>query len=251
MKPPSNVKTPAQYIASLPADRARTIATVRALVNKHIPRGYDECLVWGTIGWTIPLSRYPDTYNKQPICYVALSSQKNYCSLYLMGAFWSASQLEQLKAAFKAAGKKLDMGKCCVHFESPDDLPLEGIAKLISAISSVLWFTHAPFFYFRSHNIDREPRADGRFHEFLTPKRHRLCSTPRELSGGYSDDRAQASNVFGARTCVRHRSSLFRSVFPCSLVLHKCGSCGEERGFFGTENPCVAGSIPALPIQTK
>jgi len=139
MKPPSNVKTPAQYIASLPADRARTIATVRALVNKHIPRGYDECLVWGTIGWTIPLSRYPDTYNKQPICYVALSSQKNYCVLYLFGPFRSARQLEQLKAAFKAAGKKLDMGKCCVHFESPDDLPLEAIGKLISAISSEKW----------------------------------------------------------------------------------------------------------------
>ena len=139
MKPPSNVKTPAQYIASLRADRAKTIATVRALVNKHIPRGYDECLVWGTIGWTIPLSRYPNTYNQQPICYVALSSQKNYCVLYLFGPFRSASQLEQLKAAFKAAGKKLDMGKCCVHFESPDDLPLEAIGKLISAISSEKW----------------------------------------------------------------------------------------------------------------
>ncbi|MGC1647246.1 MAG: DUF1801 domain-containing protein [Candidatus Sulfotelmatobacter sp.] len=112
---------------------------MRALVNKHIPRGYDECLVWGTIGWTIPLSRYPDTYNKQPICYVALSSLKNYCSLYLMGAFWSVSQLEQLKAAFKEAGKKLDMGKCCVHFESPNDLPLEAIGKLISAIASEKW----------------------------------------------------------------------------------------------------------------
>jgi hypothetical protein len=56
-----------------PSGRAKTIATVRALVNKHIRSGYDECLVWGTIGWTIPLSRYPDTYNKQPICYVALS----------------------------------------------------------------------------------------------------------------------------------------------------------------------------------
>jgi hypothetical protein len=139
MKPPSNVKTPAQYIASLPADRAKTIATVRALVNKHIPRGYEECLVWGTIGWTIPLSRYPDTYNQQPICYVALSSQKNFCSLYLMGAFWSARQLEQLKAAFQAAGKKLDMGKCCVHFQSPDDLPLQAIGKLISAISNEKW----------------------------------------------------------------------------------------------------------------
>jgi hypothetical protein len=40
---------------------------------------------------------------------------------------------------FKAAGKKLDMGKCCVHFESPDDLPLEAIGKLISTISSDEW----------------------------------------------------------------------------------------------------------------
>jgi Domain of unknown function (DU1801) len=139
MKPAANVKTPAQYIASLPADRAKTIATVRAFVNKHIPHGYDECLVWGTIGWTIPLSRYPDTYNKQPICYVALSSQKNYCSLHLMAAYLGGSQLEQLKAAFKAAGKKLDMGKCCVHFESPEDLPLAAIGKLISTISSEKW----------------------------------------------------------------------------------------------------------------
>lgn len=79
MKPPANVTTPAQYIASLPVDRAKTIATVRALVNKHIPTGYEECLVWATIGWTIPRSRYLDTYNKQPICYVGLASQKNSC----------------------------------------------------------------------------------------------------------------------------------------------------------------------------
>jgi hypothetical protein len=139
MKPPSHIETPAQYIASLPADRAKTIATVRVLVNKHIPRGYEECLAWGTIGWTIPLSRYPDTHNRQPLYYVGLSSQKNYCSLYLMGAFWSASHLGHLKAAFKAAGKKLDMGGCCVHFHSPDDLPLAAIGKLISAISSEQW----------------------------------------------------------------------------------------------------------------
>jgi hypothetical protein len=139
MKPASNVKTPEQYIATLPAERAKTIATMRAFVNNHIPGGYDECIVWGTIGWTIPLSRYPDTYNKQPITYVALSSQKNYCVLYLFGPAWDASQLGQLKAEFKAAGKKLNMGKCCVNFESPDDLPLEGIGKLISAISSEQW----------------------------------------------------------------------------------------------------------------
>lgn len=139
MKPPANVKTPAQYIASLPTDRAKTIATVRAMVNQHIPRGYEEGILWGTIGWAIPLSRYPDTYNKQPILYVALASQKNYCSLYMMAAYVGTAQLEQLRSAFKAAGKKLDMGKCCVHFQTPDDLPLPAIGKLIAAISSEQW----------------------------------------------------------------------------------------------------------------
>ena len=139
MKPAAHIKTPSQYIASLSADRAETISTVRALVNKHIPRGYEECIVWGTIGWVVPLSKYPDTYNKQPLTYVALSSQKNYCSLYMMGAYSNTSHLEQLKAAFKAAGKKLDMGKCCVHFAVADDLPLAAIGKLISTISSDKW----------------------------------------------------------------------------------------------------------------
>jgi hypothetical protein len=155
MKPPPNVKTPEQYIASLPAERAKTIETVRAFVNEHIPRGYDECLVWGTIGWAVPLSRYPDTHNKQPITYVALSSQKNYCVLYLFGPSWDASQLEQLKAAFKAAGKKLDMGKCCVNFKSPDDLPLEAIGKLIAAISSEQWIE----MYEQSRSKVQRPKA--------------------------------------------------------------------------------------------
>jgi len=88
--------------------------------------------MWGTIGWTIPCLDIQTLTTSS--CYVALSSQKKYCSLYLMDASWSASRREQLKAAFQAAGKKLDMGKCCVHFESPDDLPLEAIGNLISAI---------------------------------------------------------------------------------------------------------------------
>jgi hypothetical protein len=209
MKPPSNVKTPAQYIASLPADRAKTISTVRALVNKHIPRGYNECLVWGTIGWTIPLSRYPDTYNKQPICYVALSSQKNYSSLYLMGAFWSASQLEQLKAAFKAAGKKLDMGKCCVHFESPDDLPLEAIGKLISGDFE--------------REVDRDVRtialddqggagADGE-------ARHRIGE-----QGGRQARRHKASAVNFPSMTRRYRATTFSIAVAGALAIAVCST---------------------------
>jgi hypothetical protein len=137
-----------------------------------------------------PLSRYPDTYNKQPICYVALSSQKNYCSLYLMGASWSASQLEQLKAAFKAAGRKLDMGKCCVHFESPDDLPLEAIGKLISAISSEKWI--------ELHEQSRLMTKAGRAQRAKpgAPSASKVCT-----AGGVT---ASNRSAFGNRRRTRH-----------------------------------------------
>ena len=36
-------------------------------------------------------------------------------------------------AAFRAAGKSLDMGKSCVRFETLDDLALDAVAVIASA----------------------------------------------------------------------------------------------------------------------
>ena len=63
------------------------IEQARSLVHQHIPKGYAEFMNWGVINWGIPLEEFPDTYNKQPLCYVALGAQKNYNSLYLMGLY--------------------------------------------------------------------------------------------------------------------------------------------------------------------
>ena len=112
---------------------------VRQTMNEHMPRGYSEMYLWGMIMWGIPLSRYPDTYNKQPLCYGALAAQKNYSSLYLMGCYGDKGQLAELKKAFAARGKKLDMGKSCVHFQKADDLPLPEIGKLVAAIGVEKW----------------------------------------------------------------------------------------------------------------
>ena len=139
MKASPGAKTPAEYLAGLPADRRKEIAAVRDMVRRHMPDGYQESLMMGMLAWGIPLSRFPDTYNKQPLCYVALAAQKNYCSLYLMGCYGDSGQLAALKRAFAEAGKKLDMGKSCVHFDRAADLPLAEIAKLIAAISAEKW----------------------------------------------------------------------------------------------------------------
>lgn len=87
---------------------------------------------WGMISYGIPLERYPDTYNGQPLGYAALAAQKNYFALYLLGAYMDPAQRERLERAFEQEGKEMDMGKSCLRFRRADDLPLDRIGELIA-----------------------------------------------------------------------------------------------------------------------
>jgi uncharacterized protein YdhG (YjbR/CyaY superfamily) len=131
----SKATTVAGYLAELPADRRKTISTVRAVVRKHLPKGYKESIGYGMICYAVPLSTYPDTYNGQPLCYAALAAQKNYCAIYLMNVYGDAVAARALREGFRQAGKKLDMGKSCVRFKTADDLPLDVIGRTIAATS--------------------------------------------------------------------------------------------------------------------
>lgn len=131
----SKAASVAQYLAELPAERRAVVSKVRDMVNAHMPPGYVETMAFGMIGWSVPLSRYPDTYNKQPLGYVALAAQKNNYSLYLMGVYGVDAQEKKLRAAAAAQGKKLDMGKSCLRFKTPEDLPLDAIGELIASMS--------------------------------------------------------------------------------------------------------------------
>jgi len=131
--------TVAAYLDALTPEKRAVIERARALVRKHIPRGYAEFMNWGVINWGIPLDEFPDTYNGQPLCYVALGAKKNYNSLYLMGAYDISNgkyttpfSQKLLVDAFKKAGKRLDMGKCCLHFKTLDDLELTSVARVIA-----------------------------------------------------------------------------------------------------------------------
>ena len=130
----SAAKTVGEYLKGLPPERRRTVAAVRKLIRDNLPKGYREAMRYGMIGYEIPLAEYPDTYNGQPLVYVALAAQKSACSLYLNCVFVDESRNQRLRDAFARAGKKLDMGKSCVRFKTPDDLPLGVIAKAIAGI---------------------------------------------------------------------------------------------------------------------
>ena len=131
----SKAATVSDYLAELPDDRRAEISQVRDIINQALPEGYREGMAWGMIGWAIPLERYPNTYNGQPLTYAGLAAQKNANSLYLNCVYASEERTERLKRAWAAAGKKLDMGKSCIRFKRADDLALDVLREEIASTS--------------------------------------------------------------------------------------------------------------------
>lgn len=129
----SKAKTVDDYLKELPEDRRAVVSAVRDLVNRHLPAGYVEAMSWGMISWEIPLSRYPATYNRQPLAYVALAAQKQYYALYLMACYANSTQDVALRNAYADAGKALDMGKSCLRFKALDDLLPEVIGGVVAS----------------------------------------------------------------------------------------------------------------------
>ena len=129
----SKAATVDAYLDELPPERRAIVASVRDLVRRNLPEGYSETMNWGMISYELPLERYPNTYNKQPLGYAALAAQKNNYTLYLTCVYQNDKQRKWLEREFQKAGKKLDMGKSCLHFNRLEDLPLDVIAQAIGS----------------------------------------------------------------------------------------------------------------------
>ena len=130
----SNAKTVEKYISELPDDRKEAITIVRNAIVENLPDGYEEAMNWGMITYQVPLKTYPDTYNKKPLMYAALASQKNHMAVYLSGIYMYEDARKKFEAAYKATGKRFDAGKSCIRFRKLDDLPVELIGKSIASI---------------------------------------------------------------------------------------------------------------------
>jgi len=130
----NKAKTVKEYLEKLSEERKQAILKVRDVILQNLPVGIVEVMNWGMITYQIPLELYPNTYNGQPLMFAALASQKNHMAIYLSGVYSDDKLREKFIAEYKATGNRLDIGKSCVRFRKIDDLPLELIGKVISAI---------------------------------------------------------------------------------------------------------------------
>lgn len=129
----SKAATVDEYLSELPDERRNAIGKVRQTILDNLPQGYEEAMNWGVITYQVPLETCPDTYNGQPLMYAALASQKNYMAVYLTGIYMSDEARSRFEAAYKATGKRLDVGKSCVRFRKLEDLPLQLIGESIAS----------------------------------------------------------------------------------------------------------------------
>ena len=129
----SSASTVEQYLNELPEARQEAMRTVREVIIRNLPEGYEEVMNWGMITYQVPLDVYPDTYNKQPLMYAALASQKNYMALYLTPIYMDDGAKQEFEAAYKATGKRYNVGKSCVRFKKLEDLPLDLVGRSIAS----------------------------------------------------------------------------------------------------------------------
>ena len=135
----SRAKTVAAYLAELPPERRAALSAVREVILANLDPGYEEGIDYGMIGYHVPLSVYPSGYHcdaKQPLPFAALAAQKNHMSVYLMGLYTEPDEARWFEAAWRASGKKLDMGKACVRFKRLEDVPLDVLAEAVRRMPS-------------------------------------------------------------------------------------------------------------------
>ncbi|HET6949361.1 MAG TPA: DUF1801 domain-containing protein [Acidimicrobiales bacterium] len=143
------------YLAELPEDRREALSAVRQVVLDHLPAGFEEVMQFGMISYVVPLERYPDTYNGQPLTVASLANQKRHMAIYLVGVYGDESSQRWLRESWEATGKKLDMGKSCVRFRQLDDLALDVVGEAIARIPLDVFIAH--------HERARSsPAGDGR-----------------------------------------------------------------------------------------
>jgi uncharacterized protein YdhG (YjbR/CyaY superfamily) len=139
----SKATTVDQYIAELPEDRKKAMIELRKVFKKNIPKGFQECMSYGMIGYVVPHSKYPAGYHcdpKLPLPFVAFASQKNFIAVYHMGVYADPKLLKWFTEAHaKASPKKLDMGKSCLRYKKPEDIPYQLIGELVSKMTPDDW----------------------------------------------------------------------------------------------------------------
>jgi uncharacterized protein YdhG (YjbR/CyaY superfamily) len=135
--------SPEEYISKLPPERKAAIEKLHNIIMENLPEGFAKAVGYGMMGYVVPHSVYPAGYHcdpKQPLPFMGLASQKNFISFYHMGIYAEPQLMEWFIGEYsKMIKTKIDMGKSCIRFKKPEQIPYELIGELVRKISVEKW----------------------------------------------------------------------------------------------------------------
>lgn len=141
----SKATTPEQYISELPDDRKVVISKLRQTILENLPKGFEEQMNYGMLGYVVPHSIYPNGYHcspELPLPFMSVASQKNFVALYHSGIYASKELYDWFVSEYpKYVKTKLDMGKSCIRFKKMETIPYELIGELCTKMSVKEWIT--------------------------------------------------------------------------------------------------------------
>jgi uncharacterized protein YdhG (YjbR/CyaY superfamily) len=134
------------YLKELPQDRKEAMSKLRKTILNSLPKGFEECISYGMIGYVVPHSIYPKGYHcdiKLSLPFVNIASQKNFIAMYHMGIYTNQTLLNWFVDEYpKHSKQKLDMGKSCIRFKKPETIPFELIGELMTKMSVQDYINH-------------------------------------------------------------------------------------------------------------
>ncbi|MEL7251307.1 MAG: DUF1801 domain-containing protein [Bacteroidota bacterium] len=140
-----NIKatSPDHYMEQVPEERQGPMQQLRQTILDNLPDGFEEQMSYGMIGYVVPHSLYPAGYHcdpKLPLPFLSIASQKNFIALYHMGIYATPELLDWFVAEYPKHNKrKLDMGKSCIRFKKPAEIPFTLIGELVTKMDPQQW----------------------------------------------------------------------------------------------------------------
>jgi hypothetical protein len=137
------VNSPQEYIDTLPDDKRVVISQFRTQILENLPKGFEEVISYGILGYVVPHTLYPKGYHcdtKLPLPFINIAARKNYVALYHMGLYADKEVKDWFTTAYAAQNApKLDMGKSCIRFKKAEQIPFTLIGELASKLTPVKW----------------------------------------------------------------------------------------------------------------
>ncbi|MBP7157004.1 MAG: DUF1801 domain-containing protein [Flavobacteriales bacterium] len=135
--------SPSAYIEMIPEDRRESMKKLRSTIKKNLPKGFEETMSYGMIGYVVPHKLYPNGYHcdpKIPLPFMSIASQKNFVAVYHMGIYADPKLLAWFTKTYaERISTKLDMGKSCIRFKKPELIPFELIGELAGKMTVDAW----------------------------------------------------------------------------------------------------------------